>query len=326
MFHSSNFNTVEERPEIQVSVVIPVYNSQDCLSELVRRLTATLENLGKRYEVILVNDCSTDNSWERIVEQTKTHDRLKGINLRRNFGQDNAIMAGLNYSSGDTVVLMDDDLQDNPDNIPMLLAEVEKGYDVCYASFDIRKEPWFKVFGSRLNDKIANIILRKPKEVYLSPYKAITRGVVNEIIKYHGPYPYIDGLIFRVTRNIAQVTIEHQKRFAGAGNYTLVKSIRVCSRLATNFSIMPLRLAIFAGLVSSFVGFILAIYFIIQQLVVGDAPSGWVSTIVAILFLGGVQLVSIGVVGEYVGRLFLHESKEPQFIVNEIIGKTGNEN
>ena len=305
--------------DLEISVVIPVYNSEDCLDELAKRLTDVLDNSGKTYEIVLVNDCSPDNSWAKITELCEIYDRVKGINLRRNFGQDSAIMAGLNYSSGESVIIMDDDLQHDPADIPSLLIGLEKGHDVCYARFNSKKQSWFKNFGSWFNDKAANIVIKKPKEVYLSPYKAIKREVVDEIVKYDGPYPYIDGLLFRVTRNITQVTVEHHERYAGEGNYNLIKSIRVWSRLATNFSVTPLRIANFLGFMSSGVGFILALFFIIRHFVDGKTPLGWASTIVTVLFLGGIQLVSIGIIGEYVGRLFLHHSKEPQFVVNEII-------
>jgi glycosyltransferase involved in cell wall biosynthesis len=312
---------VQEMPDIKISVVIPVYNSEDCISELVKRLTDALYNLGYTYEIILVNDYSPDNSWNKIVELCKVYDKLKGINLRRNFGQDCAIMAGLNNSSGEYVIIMDDDLQHDPKDIPILFGELKKGYDVCYAFFKSKRQSWFKNFGSWFNGKVAEVVIKKPKKVYLSPYKAIKRGVIDEIIKYDGPYPYIDGLIFRVTKNITQVEVEHHKRYSGKGNYNLVKSIRVWLRLATNFSVFPLRIATILGFVASGFGFLLALYFIIRHFVNGQAPMGWASMIVTVLFLGGIQLVAIGTIGEYIGRLFIYYSKEPQFVVKETVGE-----
>jgi len=308
--------------DVEVSVVIPVYNSEDCVDELAKRLSDVLDNSGKTYEMVLVNDCSPDNSWKKITELSEIYDRLKGISLRRNFGQDSAIMAGLNYSSGESVIIMDDDLQHDPADIPSLLSGLKKGYDVCYARFSSKKQSWFKNFGSWFNDKVANIILKKPKEIYLSPYKAIKREVVDEIVKYDGPYPYIDGLLFRATQNITQVIVQHHERYAGEGNYNLRKSIRIWVKLATNFSVFPLRIATLLGFISSGIGFILALIFIIRHFMRVGVPTGWVSLIVIVLFLGGIQLVSIGIIGEYVGRLFLHHSKEPQFVISQIIRKT----
>jgi len=312
-------NTMSEKSQLKISVVVPVYNSEDCLAELARSLTDVLDNSGKSYEIILVNDCSLDHSWQNITRLCDVYGKLKGINLRRNFGQDSAIMAGLNYSSGESIIIMDDDLQHDPADIRLLLGGLEKGHDVCYARFNSKKQSRFKNFGSWLNDKVANVILKKPKEIYLSPYKAIKRGVVDEIVNYDGPYPYVDGLLFRVTRNITQVTVEHHERCAGEGNYNLIKSVRVWLRLATNFSVTPLRIATFLGFMSSGIGFILALYFVYRKLM-GSPPAGWASLIVVVLFLGGIQLITTGIIGEYVGRLFLHHSKEPQFVVGDMIG------
>jgi len=305
----------------QVSVVIPVYNSEDCLDELVRRLAAVLDALGRAHEIVLVNDGSQDGSWHKIVQLAQRCGNLRGLNLRKNFGQDNAIMAGLNYCSGDAVVIMDDDLQHDPDQMPALLAELERGSDVCYAYFERKKQTRFKNFGSWLNGKVANIVLKKPPEIYLSPYKVMRREVVEEILKYGGPYPYVDGLIFRVTRNITQIPVPHHERFAGEGNYGLWKAVHVWLKLATNLSVTPLRLATFLGFLAAGTGFVLAAFFIIQRLVTPAAPLGWASLVVTSLVMGGIQLIALGVIGEYVGRLFLHQSNEPQYIVRDVAGR-----
>ncbi len=300
-----------------ISVVIPVFRSEDCIGELVRILTRTLDDYDKSYEIILVNDCSTDHSWSKIMELYETNKAIRGINLRKNFGQDCAIMAGLNNLSGKQIIIMDDDLQHDPAVIPLLLNELEKGCDLCYAFFKVKKQSWFKNFGSWFNGKVAEIIIKKPKNIYLSSFKAIKREVVDEIIKYDGPYPYIDGLLFRITQNITQVLVEHQQRYSGKGNYTLAKSTKVWLRMATNFSIFPLRISVIFGFITSIVGFFLAIYFIIERILV-EQPMGWASLIVTLLFLGGIQLVAIGMVGEYIGRLFLYFSKQPQFVISHI--------
>ena len=303
-----------------ISVVIPVYNSEDCLDELTRRLFDVLDNLGKDYEIVLVNDCSRDNSWVKIAKLCGTNNRIKGISLKKNFGQDNAIMAGLNYSTGKSLIIMDDDLQHDPEDMPSLLSRLEKGYDVCYANFSFKKQSWFKNFGSWFNDKVASIVIKKPKRIYLSPYKAIKRKVVDEMVKYNGPYPYIDGLIFRTTQNITQVNIKHHNRHAGKGNYNLSNSINVWLKLATNFSVFPLRISTYLGFIASGIGFILSFIFIIEKLLSNKSPAGWVTLVVIILFMGGIQLVAIGIIGEYVGRSFLHINKDPQFTVDKIIG------
>ncbi|MBN2104725.1 glycosyltransferase family 2 protein [bacterium] len=308
---------------VEISIVIPVYSSEDCLETLIERLTEILNSLNQTYEIIMINDCSPDMSWDKIVHLSKNYRNIIGIDLRRNFGQHNAIMAGLHYSSGKFIVIMDDDLQHDPIYIPALLTKLADGYDVCYACYQLKKHSWFKNLGSWFNDKVANIVLKKPKKIYLSSYKAIQCEVVDEILKYNGPHPYIDGLLFTITRNVTQIYVEHHERFSGKGHYTLRKSLNLWLKLATAFSILPLRAAIFLGFFSSAIGFFLALYFIIRYFAGIHTPAGWPSLIVTVLFLGGIQLISLGIIGEYVGRLFLHQRKEPQFTVNKVINSSG---
>lgn len=307
-------------PNIGLSVVIPVYNSEECLGRLTERLTDVLEGLKTQYEIILVNDNSEDNSWEKITELSEKYERLVGINLRKNFGQDNAIMAGLNHSSGKKVVVMDDDLQHDPADIPSLIEELDKGYDVCFAKFTSRKHPWYKGLASSFFNKVANFLLDKPGDIYLSPYKAMNREVVDEIVKYDGPYPYVDGLLFRITKNVTQVPVEHHERYAGEGGYTLGKSMSVGMKLVTSFSIKPFRIATFFGFASAGLGFASLLFFLVQRLRGFPAPTGWTSLVSAVLFLGGIQLIVLGIIGEYVGRSYIQETNEPQFVVREVTG------
>ena len=214
---------------------------------------------------------------------------------------------------------MDDDLQHNPSDILPLIDQLKKkNSDLCYGKYMVKKQSLFKNFGSWLNDKLANIVIKKPKNIYLSPYKVLKRSLVEKIKKYDGPYPYIDGLIFRFTSSISELEIQHFNRFAGRGSYTLYKSISLWLRVLTNFSIIPLRFSTYVGIISSFVGFLLGLYFIGAHFLGLESPEGWPSLIVTILFIGGIQLMGLGIIGEYVGRSFLYQSKEPQFIIEEI--------
>lgn len=312
-------NDPKKMDSVDVSVVIPVYNSEECLDDLLKSLTSVAEGISPNYEIILVNDASRDGSWAKIVKLSKTYRKLKGINFKKNFGQDNALMAGLTHSRGRKVVIMDDDLQHNPADMPLLLKKVDEGFDVCYANFVSKKQTWFKNFGSWFNGKIANIVISKPDNIYLSPYKAISRDIVNEILKYDGPFPYVDGLIFSVTQNISQVTVSHHERLAGKGNYSLIKSIGVWSRLATNFSVAPLRISMLMGFLFAIFSFFVALIFSIQHFIYGKDPSGWASMIVTMLFLGGIQMVMVGIIGEYIGRLALYQNRKPQFVIDKII-------
>jgi undecaprenyl-phosphate 4-deoxy-4-formamido-L-arabinose transferase len=218
---------------------------------------------------------------------------------------------------------MDDDLQHDPRDIERLVRAVEGGHDVCFARFPLKRQACWKNLGSWLNDKLADVVVGKPEGVYLSPYKAIRGEVAREITSYDGPFPYVDGLLFRVTTRVTQVDAEHRDRFAGASNYTLARCLGVWMRVATLFSVFPLRLATVLGFSFSAVGLLLALHFVIKKFLVPGMPLGWASTMVAILVLGGMQLACLGIVGEYLGRVFLHLNRRPQYSVKAAVGARG---
>jgi len=304
--------------KMKIDIVIPVYNSESCLLELSKQLSEKLENISHR--IIYVNDNSSDNSWALLKQISKNTNNVIAINLAKNFGQDCAIMAGLTHTDGDYIVIMDDDLQHNPSDILPLIDQLKKkNADLCYGKYELKKQSLFKNFGSWLNDKLANIVLKKPHDIYLSPFKILKKSLVDKIIQYDGPYPYIDGLIFRYTTNITQVLVSHHKRFSGKSNYSIVKSISVWLRVLTNFSVIPLRISTYVGIFSSLIGFLLGILFIALHFLGIDSPEGWPSLMVSVLFIGGIQLMGLGIIGEYVGRSYLFQSKEPQFIIDELI-------
>ena len=299
----------------EISIVIPVYNSHECVAELSRQIADALQGID--YEQIMVNDCSRDSSWEEIQKAAAANKNLLGINLRKNGGQDSAILTGLNYASGKWVVIMDDDLQHSPYDIPKLYEEAKKGFDVVYADFDTKKQRLWKNLGSWFNGKISEIALGKPKEIYLSPFKIIARPIVQEMIKFNNLFPYIDGLIFQVTKNITQIAIEHHKRELGKSNYNLIKSIKVFLRMLFGFSTMPLAIASFMGFTSAFVGLIFAIVYLVEYFTGKADVTGWTTLVVLILILGGLILVSLGIIGEYLGRMYLTINNYPKFIVKD---------
>jgi undecaprenyl-phosphate 4-deoxy-4-formamido-L-arabinose transferase len=300
-----------------VSVVVPVYKSKEILPHLVDRLTRAFSEAGCPYEIICVCDCSPDGSWEQLVQIAKRDPHLKAVLLRRHFGYDSAIMAGFAHVRGNYVVTMDDDLQHAPEDIPKLRSALEQGYDVVYAHFPERRQHLLKNLGSWLNGLLGRIVLGKERGLYLSPFKIMRREVVDEVRRYVGPFPYVDGLLLTITASIGQVTVEHHQRFSGHGNHTLVPSLRIWLNHATGFSIIPLRLASYLGLLVSMVAFALIVFLIIWRLFEGQAPEGWASSIVLYTFLGGIQLLALGLVGEYLGRAYLTLSRFPQFVVKE---------
>lgn len=300
-----------------LSIVVPVYRSAQILPQLVDQIHAEMckNGLGDNFELLLVNDASPDNSWQVIRALTQKHGFIKGISLRRNFGQHNAIMAGLHYVCGDFIVLMDDDLQHPPRAIGDMVRALAEGYDVCYTNYLNRQHAIWKRLGSKFNDWVATHLLGKPKGLYLSSFKAIRKEVVDEIVKYDGPYAYVDGLILDVTRSITTIAIEHQARHEGEGNYNLRRSFSLWMKMATSFSVLPLRIASYAGFALAALSLIMIIFVLAQKLIHPDLPAGWASLIATMLFIGGIQTLCIGVIGEYLGRTYLKLNHKPQFVV-----------
>lgn len=305
---------------IKLSIVVPVYNSEECLLELNNQVEQALSGFAS-YELILVNDRSSDNSWKKIIEVCEKNKKALGITLRKNSGQDNAIMAGLKFAKGEYIVIMDDDLQHSPNDILKLYNECIKGYDICYALFSGKKQKNWKNLGSWLNGKLSEKLISKPKEIYLSPFKVFRKEIAEEMIQYTGPYPYIDALLLTVTHNISQIPAEHHARHKGKSNFNLFRSVSVFLKHATGYSVYPLRLAIYLGFISSLFAFIFGAYFLIDYFMHGTKVEGWISTILLILLFGGTVLISLGIIGEYVGRIFLTINKKPQYTIEKVTSK-----
>ncbi len=306
-----------------LSIVIPVYQSAVILPELVKQIHSEMkkEGLADNFELLLISDASPDSSWQVIHSLADSHPFIKGILLRRNFGQHNAIMAGLNYVNGNFIVLMDDDLQHPPAAIGDMLRELNKGFDVCYTNYLNRQHATWKKLGSQFNDWMASHLLGKPKGLYLSSFKGLRREIVQEIIRYDGPYAYIDGLILDITRSITTIDIEHGARHEGEGNYTFVRSFGLWLKMATSFSVWPLRMAMFSGFALAIFSMIMIVFVIVEKLLYPEVQAGWASLIATVLFIGGVQILFIGIIGEYLGRAYLKLNQKPQFVVGQTTWK-----
>ncbi|WP_338846369.1 glycosyltransferase family 2 protein [Massilia sp. W12] len=310
-------------PTLALSLVIPVYGSEKVLPELVARVRDTLDTLPDvrgSYEIVFVCDRSPDQSWQVIQRLSSEYNFVRGILLRMNAGQHNALMAGFAHARGRRIVTMDDDLQHAPSDIPKLLAELERGHDLVYARFGQRRHAGWKILGSKLNDSVASFLLNKPRDMYLSPFRAIRAEICRDILRYQGPYVYVDGLLLTATRNIGSIEVAHHERFAGDSGYSFKKSVSLWLKMATSFSIVPLRLTSLAGMLFAGLGFLLALLFIVQKFTINRMPDGWSSLMVTILILGGVQLLALGVLGEYLGRVLLTINAKPQYVIGAKAG------
>lgn len=304
-------------PGCTLSLVIPVYNSEKTIGVLVERLESFLK---ERYEfdVVLVNDGSHDDSAMVLMDILKRYDNVTVLSLSRNFGQHSAIMAGLRYAKGDYVVTMDDDLQHSVEEIPELVSELQKGYDVAYGVYREKKHSFFKNIGSEANNLMADVIIKKQGWLRFTSFRIIRSYVVREMIKYMGPYPYIDGLILRITGNIGTVPVSHNERKAGRSNYTLKKLTGLWLNGFLNFSITPLRLSTCIGSIFASIGVFAAIAILVKALFFYIPVQGWASLIVATLIFSGAILLSTGIIGEYVGRIFLTLNATPQYVIKEV--------
>lgn len=303
----------------KISFVIPCYRSEKTIESVVNEIRETMNLLsGYSYEIILVNDSSPDHVWETIEQLSAADDRIIGINLAKNFGQHAALMAGYHYAQGDIVVSLDDDGQTPAIEAPKLIAKIEEGYDVVYAAYKRNMESAFRRFGSRVNSKMAEYMIGKPKNIAIQSYFAAKRFIIDEIIKYENAYPYIFGLVFRTTKNITNVEVDHRSREIGTSGYTLGKLLGLWMNGFTAFSVKPLRIATGLGIVCSILGFFMGMFFLIQKLLVPSVPIGFSSLICAIAFFGGLNLLMLGLVGEYIGRIYICLNRSPQYVIKEI--------
>ena len=236
---------------MDLSIVIPVYNSQNIIEDLVKKINISVNGIKtiNSYEILLINDFSSDDSWKKIKHLAKSLNYVKAINLEKNYGQHNSIMCGLNECKGKYIITMDDDLQHPPSSIKDLLVQLDKGHDVCYTNYINRRHPFWKKFVSWLNNLVSSYLLNKPYNIYLSSFRAFTNGVAQELVKYKKKDVYLDGLILKATRNISIISVPHNKRPLGKSNYNFLKLLTLWSNMAINFPIFPLRLSTLFGLV-----------------------------------------------------------------------------
>ena len=309
----------EASSETRLSFVIPVYNSSETLGDVVEQIHALYGDVA--FEVILVNDGSRDTSESVCVAAADTHPAtVTFVHRARNFGEHGAVLAGLHHARGEYVAILDDDGQNPPEEVRRLYDEiVAKGYDVVYGRYRVKQHGFLRNLGSALNDRLATWMLGKPRDLYLSSFKVLNRFLVDEVTTYSGAFPYIDGLILRATENIGQLDVEHRAREESQSGYTLRKLFVLWLNAFLNFSITPLRVSALLGAVTSLLSLFLLVLIVIDKLYINPGVTIGIPTVLlTVVFFAGVQLVILGAIGEYLGRLFLDHSKSPQFVVRYV--------
>ena len=303
----------------KVSFVIPCYRSSKTIGGVVNEIESTMAQLAYEYEIILVNDSSPDDTFAVISALAEADGHITAVDLAKNFGQHAALMCGIRHSSGDVLVCLDDDGQTPADEVGKLLEKIEAGYDVVYASYDHKQHSGFRNFGSRVNAWMTEIMLGKPRELSLTSYFAAKRFIADEMLRYENCFPYVMGLVLRSTKNICNVPVNHRSREQGQSGYTLGKLLSLWMNGFTSFSIKPLRIATYFGALTAFAGFIYALIIVIRHFAVGMAPLGWSSTTALLLILGGVILLVLGLIGEYIGRIFMCVNSSPQYVERSVV-------
>ena len=304
-----------------VAFVIPCYRSEVTLPQVIEEINNTMAGLDKYdFEVVLVNDSSPDNTWDTIKKLVSEYKNITGINFAKNFGQHGALMAGLRESKGDYVICLDDDGQTPADEVGKLLDKLDEGYDAVYASYAKKKHSAFRNFGTFMNEKMAEKLLGKPKDLFVSSYFGVKRFVVEDMIRYENAYPYVIGLVLRATKNICNVPVNHRNREVGTSGYTFGKLLNLWINGFTAFSVKPLRIATGLGALCATMGFLYGLYTVIKKIVApDDIPLGYSALMTALMFIGGMLMLMLGMVGEYIGRVYISMNNSPQYVIREKI-------
>lgn len=305
-------------PSLELTIVVPVYNSQETVALLIQRLTQTLDTLTDRYEIILVEDGGSDGSWAAIEAALSLHPgRLVAVQLMRNYGQHNALMCGLGLARGEYVVTMDDDLQNPPEEIGKLLAGIRSlGVDLVYGTTGERNHSGWRNLGSAVIWRFYRRVFRNP--ITPTTFRIMRHQLVRSVLFYDLNFTYLDGLLAWCTSRIGEVKVEHHSRAHGRSGYSMRKLLLLALNLYTNFSLLPLQMVSALGFITAFAGFCAGAFYLVQYLAANIEVPGFASTIIAILVLGGAQLLALGVMGEYLGRLHLNVNRKPQYLVRQI--------
>ena len=303
---------------MKLSFVIPCYRSENTIETVVQEIRETVAaRSGADYEIVLVNDCSPDGVWQVIKRLAANDNHIKGICLAKNFGQHCALMAGYGQATGDYVISLDDDGQTPASESFKLVDKLEEGFDVVYGYYEHSAQHLFRRFGTWVNKKMAEAIIGQPKTLRTTSFFIMRKFIVEEIVRYPHPFAYISGLVFRATKNLGNVEVQHRRRIEGESGYTIAGLIGLWINGFTAFSVKPLRAATFIGLLCALVGFVAGLYVVYQKFLNPEIPVGYTSMLATLLFVGGMIMFLLGLIGEYVGRIYLSINQSPQYVVRE---------
>jgi undecaprenyl-phosphate 4-deoxy-4-formamido-L-arabinose transferase len=303
-----------------VSVVVPVYNSAGTLATLTERLAAVLDSLGAPWEIVLVNDGSADGSWERIVELSAAEPRVRGMNLMRNYGQHNALLAGIRAARHPIVVTLDDDLQNPPEEIPKLLARLDEGYDVVYGDFEQRQFGLWRNLATRVTKRALRGAIGSDAASRVSAFRALRTDLREAFAGFEGPYVSIDVLLSWGTTRFGAVTVEHHPRTEGQSSYGFGKLATHALNVLTGFSTRPLRFASLVGVVFTIFGVLILVLVLVRYFVDDTAPVGFPFLASVIAIFAGAQLLTLGIIGEYIARMHMRLMDRPTYAVREEVG------
>ncbi|PWJ66349.1 undecaprenyl-phosphate 4-deoxy-4-formamido-L-arabinose transferase [Fibrobacter sp. UWB15] len=303
---------------MKLSFVIPCYRSENTIETVVQEIRETVATRpGTDYEIVLVNDCSPDNVWQVIKKLASENNHIKGICLAKNFGQHSALMAGYGQATGDYIISLDDDGQTPASESFKLVDKLEEGYDVVYGYYEHSAQHLFRRFGTWVNKKMAEAIIGQPKTLRTTSFFIMRKFIVDEIVRYPNPFAYISGLVFRATKNLGNVEVQHRRRLEGRSGYTIAGLIGLWINGFTAFSVKPLRAATFIGVICALVGFVAGLYVVYQKFLNPEIPVGYTSMLATLLFVGGMIMLLLGLIGEYVGRIYISINQSPQYVVRE---------
>ena len=304
----------------KISFVIPCYRSENTISIVVDEIKSEmLKRPQDTYEVVMINDCSPDNVWNVIQTLVKANENFIGINLAKNFGQHSALMAGYGKCTGDYVLSLDDDGQAPLDSLGDMIAKLEEGYDVVYAYYNEIKQNVFRRFGTWMAQKMGEIMLESPKELKGSSFYIARKYIIDEMVKYKNSYPYLSGLVLRTTRNVTCIPTNHRARLQGTSGYSFRSLLSLWMNGFTAFSVKPLELSTVLGFLFAFAGFVFAIVTIVRKLIGVTQVEGWSTVVALMLIMGGIIMIMLGLIGEYIGRIYISINNSPQYVIKDIV-------